>query len=220
VLALFGIPIFGMMLDSIISTVQMVIYIMSQELSRLSRRFQWKLRFGDVFQTSIAITLTVAIVLIGAEHFGVQFIIESYGEAIYFILITLTTIGFGDYHPPVEEDIYVRFTVLLCFGMATIGLVFGAVLSMYEFVAQRIRKCCSLVPELQLDDIQDETALLSRYVEYCKANGTYDLPHSTHQRAALAKASIGHKYGYVNPRSAESMGSYTLHTRGPRTAYM
>ena len=99
--------------------------------------------------TIIVLTILITYICVGAV---MMMYIEDwhYGEAVYFTIITLTTIGFGDMAPiqHYSEETLFSFIIFTVFGLAVmstcIALVQAKVLRAIDKVTRKIRKHAEL----------------------------------------------------------------------------
>ncbi|NXQ47880.1 KCNKA protein, partial [Catharus fuscescens] len=130
--ALFGIPLFGFLLAGIGDQLGT---IFGKSIARVEKVFRNK----QVSQTKIRVISTIAFILAGCIVFVTipAFIfkyIEGWTalESIYFVVVTLTTVGFGDFVAGGNTDIkYMEWYKPLVWFWILVGLAyFAAVLSM------------------------------------------------------------------------------------------
>ncbi|CAN8215460.1 unnamed protein product [Coccothraustes coccothraustes] len=130
--ALFGIPLFGFLLAGIGDQLGT---IFGKSISRVEKVFRNK----QVSQTKIRVISTIAFILAGCIVFVTipAFIfkhIEGWTalESIYFVVVTLTTIGFGDFVAGGDAEMnYMEWYKPLVWFWILVGLAyFAAVLSM------------------------------------------------------------------------------------------
>ncbi|NXO25243.1 KCNKA protein, partial [Cisticola juncidis] len=130
--ALFGIPLFGFLLAGIGDQLGT---IFGKSIARVEKVFRNK----QVSQTKIRVISTIVFILAGCIVFVTlpAFVfkyIEGWTalEAIYFVVVTLTTIGFGDFVAGGNPDIkYMEWYKPLVWFWILVGLAyFAAVLSM------------------------------------------------------------------------------------------
>ncbi|KAM7024259.1 potassium channel subfamily K member 10 [Acridotheres tristis] len=130
--ALFGIPLFGFLLAGIGDQLGT---IFGKSIARVEKVFRNK----QVSQTKIRVISTIAFILAGCIVFVTipAFIfkyIEGWTalESIYFVVVTLTTVGFGDFVAGGNADIkYMEWYKPLVWFWILVGLAyFAAVLSM------------------------------------------------------------------------------------------
>nr|XP_033806727.1 potassium channel subfamily K member 10 isoform X2 [Geotrypetes seraphini] len=130
--AIFGIPLFGFLLAGIGDQLGT---IFGKSISRVERMF----RKNQVSQTKIRVISTILFVLLGCVVFvTIPVVIFQYTEgwttleSIYFVVITLTTVGFGDYVAGGNIEINYRtwYKPLVWFWILVGLAYFAAVLSM------------------------------------------------------------------------------------------
>ncbi|XP_051775849.1 potassium channel subfamily K member 10-like isoform X1 [Erpetoichthys calabaricus] len=130
--ALFGIPLFGFLLAGIGDQLG-TIFVKS--IARVEKVFRNK----QISQTKIRVTSTILFILAGCIVFvTIPAVIFKYIEgwtaleAIYFVVITLTTVGFGDYVAGGNTKIHYRewYKPLVWFWILVGLAYFAAVLSM------------------------------------------------------------------------------------------
>ncbi|XP_052001569.1 potassium channel subfamily K member 2-like [Xyrauchen texanus] len=129
--ALLGIPLFGFLLAGVGDQLGT---IFGKGIAKVEKMFvKW-----NVSQTKIRVTSTVLFILFGCLLFvAIPALIfkhiEGWSalEAIYFVVITLTTIGFGDFVPEGAEIEYLDYYKPIVWFWILVGLAyFAAVLSM------------------------------------------------------------------------------------------
>ncbi|XP_035607870.1 potassium channel subfamily K member 10-like isoform X1 [Oncorhynchus keta] len=132
--ALFGIPLFGFLLAGIGDQLGTIFVKSVLRVEKLYRQKQ-----KEISQTKIRVTSTILFILAGCIVFvGVPAVIFKHFEgwttldAIYFVVITLTTIGIGDYVAGGDRKIkYMKWYKPLVWFWILVGLAyFAAVLSM------------------------------------------------------------------------------------------
>ncbi|XP_041710185.1 potassium channel subfamily K member 10-like [Coregonus clupeaformis] len=132
--ALFGIPLFGFLLAGIGDQLG-TIFVKS--ILRVEKIYKQKQK--QISQTKIRVTSTILFILAGCIVFvGIPAVIFKHIEgwttldAIYFVVITLTTIGIGDYVAGGDRKIeYMKWYKPLVWFWILVGLAyFAAVLSM------------------------------------------------------------------------------------------
>uniref|UniRef100_A0A8C7HK22 Potassium channel, subfamily K, member 10b n=2 Tax=Oncorhynchus kisutch TaxID=8019 RepID=A0A8C7HK22_ONCKI len=132
--ALFGIPLFGFLLAGIGDQLGTIFVKSVLRVEKIYRQKQ-----KEISQTKIRVTSTILFILAGCIVFvGVPAVIFKHFEgwttldAIYFVVITLTTIGIGDYVAGGDRKIkYMKWYKPLVWFWILVGLAyFAAVLSM------------------------------------------------------------------------------------------
>ncbi|XP_029453590.1 potassium channel subfamily K member 10 isoform X2 [Rhinatrema bivittatum] len=130
--AIFGIPLFGFLLAGIGDQLGT---IFGKSISRVEKIFRKK----QVSQTKIRVISTILFILVGCVVFvTIPVVIFQYIEgwttleSIYFVVITLTTVGFGDYVAGGNIEINYRtwYKPLVWFWILVGLAYFAAVLSM------------------------------------------------------------------------------------------
>uniref|UniRef100_A0A4W3GT81 Potassium channel, subfamily K, member 10b n=1 Tax=Callorhinchus milii TaxID=7868 RepID=A0A4W3GT81_CALMI len=130
--AIFGIPLFGFLLAGIGDQLGT---IFGKSIAKVERVFRKK----QVSQTKIRVISTILFILAGCLVFVTipAFIFKHTEgwttlEALYFVVITLTTVGFGDYVAGGDIDIHYRewYKPLVWFWILVGLAYFAAVLSM------------------------------------------------------------------------------------------
>lgn len=80
--------------------------------------------------TSIALIFLGGLAVLDAERGAPGATITSYGDAIWWALVTTTTVGYGDFYPVTTEGRIIA-AVLMVVGIALLGAVTGGVASWF-----------------------------------------------------------------------------------------
>ncbi len=137
----------------------MVFYVFVR-LARGRRRLQSRIQFYAAYLTILVITFGAVLVL-SAERSYPGSNIETYGQAVWWAAVTVTTVGYGDY-VPVSPTGRLIATIMLFNGVAVISVITATISS--RFVSNPAR---GQVP-VTLDDIDER---LTR-IEAALAAGT------------------------------------------------
>ena len=85
-----------------------------------------------------------------------EFAIETFGDAVWWAVVTMTTVGYGDRYPVTSEG-RVAATVLMVAGIALLGTVTATLAS---WLVQRVR-----AEESETDQLRRDVAALSAKVD-------------------------------------------------------
>jgi len=128
VIALFGIPLFGLCLDRTGKAIK----VASNCTIHFFAQFVGRIRQQSAVECIFVLIVTILMLTTGAQAFGEQFGLEDYWDGLYFMFISASTIGFGTYHPPVTEDMYLIFTLTIIFTMSCLAALFNYLSDSYQ----------------------------------------------------------------------------------------
>lgn len=131
-LACVGIPLFGLcvlrvgeFLITLNELLMEIVYDALAWITRCLRRSQaWSKRHCESQQRVLTL-MFVGFWLVGSYTHMDTFDLASYGDAVYFVFITLSSVGFGTFTPPVKSDAYWNFMIYIVVGMALLSLLFN-----------------------------------------------------------------------------------------------
>jgi voltage-gated potassium channel len=128
----------------------LLVFYVFVRLARGRRRLQSRIQFYAAYLTILVITFGAVLVL-SAERSYPGSNIETYGEAIWWAAVTVTTVGYGDY-VPISPTGRLIATVMLFNGVAIISVITATISS--RFVSNPSR---GQLP-VTLDDIDERLA--------------------------------------------------------------
>lgn len=85
-------------------------------------------KMGSLLLAAVVVLLVASLVVVQAEPPESGF--DTFGDAIWWALVTLTTVGYGDYFPVTGAGRLVGFLVMLL-GLAVLGTLAGVLASMF-----------------------------------------------------------------------------------------
>lgn len=141
-------------------------------LSRLARVIAFSKKFLDQFMKLIktnglhyVIGVTILIILIGAlgiQHFEGY---DNFGDALWWSLVTTTTVGYGDISPATAGG-RVLAAVLMIVGIGFLGMVTGAIATFFvdKLVSQENKNQKTVVDE-QISFIKEKLDVLENLSE-------------------------------------------------------
>ncbi|KAI4902237.1 hypothetical protein NFI96_033493, partial [Prochilodus magdalenae] len=210
VYALLGIPLFGFLLAGVGDQLGT---IFGKGIAKVEKMIvKWK-----VSQTKIRVISTVLFILFGCLLFvtlpAIIFKhIEGWStlEAIYFVVITLTTIGFGDFVAGGSETEYLDYYKPVVWFWILVGLAyFAAVLSMIgDWFRVISKKTKEEVGEFRAH-AAEWTANVSAEFKETRRRLSVDI-YDKFQRAASIKRKLSAELGLNNPAVNQEMGKRTL----------
>lgn len=80
--------------------------------------------------TSLLLVLVSALAILDAEQNAVGSNITNFGDAVWWSLVTITTVGYGDHYPVTEMGRIIAAGLMIC-GLGLIGSVTAAVASWF-----------------------------------------------------------------------------------------
>uniref|UniRef100_W5KR14 Potassium channel, subfamily K, member 2b n=1 Tax=Astyanax mexicanus TaxID=7994 RepID=W5KR14_ASTMX len=209
VYALLGIPLFGFLLAGVGDQLGT---IFGKGIAKVEKMIKWK-----VSQTKIRVISTVLFILFGCLLFvTLPAIIFQHIErwstldAIYFVVITLTTIGFGDFVAGGSEMEYQDYYKPVVWFWILVGLAyFAAVLSMIgDWFRVISKKTKEEVGEFRAH-AAEWTANVSAEFKETRRRLSVDI-YDKFQRAASIKRKLSAELGLNNPPVNQEMGKRTL----------
>ncbi|XP_036416315.1 potassium channel subfamily K member 2-like [Colossoma macropomum] len=210
VYALLGIPLFGFLLAGVGDQLGT---IFGKGIAKVEKMIvKWK-----VSQTKIRVISTVLFILFGCLLFvtlpAIIFKhIEGWStlEAIYFVVITLTTIGFGDFVAGGSEMEYLDYYKPVVWFWILVGLAyFAAILSMIgDWFRVISKKTKEEVGEFRAH-AAEWTANVSAEFKETRRRLSVDI-YDKFQRAASIKRKLSAELGLNNPPVNQEMGKRTL----------
>ncbi|WP_128894722.1 potassium channel family protein [Longirhabdus pacifica] len=127
--------------------------------SRLINMKSFKTFFGILHQNGLSKVITAAVILMFLSAAVVQQVedYESYGDALWWSIVTATTVGYGDISP---ETLVGRMVavILMVFGIGLIGMVTGSIATYFigndsksdsnaDFMISQLQRHEELTPE-------------------------------------------------------------------------
>ena len=151
--ALIGIPITIIYLDTL---GEILSKVMDLFLAPVKRKFQGKEK------TVVSVVIQIVAVILAMIPGVVLFILFpaliynsiepwSYGEAVYFCFVTLTTVGFGDIVPAKDTGLLETYILVIYeigsaiwiwMGLAFVALMISQIQKLIEAVGEWILSCC------------------------------------------------------------------------------
>jgi voltage-gated potassium channel len=137
-------------------------------LAVFSNRKIFKARFRKLFISLLVVTIVIAIVLVPIEAGAPGSFITSYGDSFWYVITTVTTVGYGDIVPVTELGRVVA-SFLQIVGIIMYGSLVGTITvylnrSQDEYYWQKMFTMVANI-EKELDDLKKQSNYLVKEKE-------------------------------------------------------
>ncbi len=99
-------------------------------LARRGRAFARRGVVASVVAAIFVISLIASLAILDAERSNPEANIRSFGDAVWWAIATVTTVGYGDHYPTTTEGRYVAIGLMLM-GIALLGVVTASLASWF-----------------------------------------------------------------------------------------
>uniref|UniRef100_A0A3B4GBN7 Potassium channel subfamily K member 4-like n=1 Tax=Pundamilia nyererei TaxID=303518 RepID=A0A3B4GBN7_9CICH len=185
--ALVGIPMFGILLAGVGDH-------MGTVLRRAVAKIETLFLKRKVRPTTVRVTSAVLSILIGCLIFlAVPTVVFQkvenwkFLESLYFVVITLTTVGFGDYVPGTEDNSFFKLLVLLwiVFGLAYFASILTMIGNWLRVLSKRTRaEPCQTISSMEEGSVRlAHMDTSERKDELIPAENYESAPNNSHNQA-------------------------------------
>ncbi|WBB73911.1 potassium channel family protein [Micromonospora sp. WMMD1128] len=123
-----------------------------------------------VATTTVLLVLVSALAVLDAERSGPDANIASFGDALWWATVTITTVGYGDYYPVTTMGRFVALGLMIG-GIGLIGFVTG---SLATWIVERVSAASeqpSAATSADVAALRAEIAGLRQHIEAAAPNG-------------------------------------------------
>jgi len=117
----------------------------------------------------LLVTFVASLAVLEAERNAPDASITTFGEALWWTITTLSTVGYGDRYPVTLEGRLVAATLMVA-GIALLGVVTGSIATWFVENLRRAERSVSAEVEEVAEDVEDVSADVEEVSEDVEAN--------------------------------------------------